>query len=268
MKSELFEINGKNINYYQNKEKGNPIFFIHGNSAGGEAFVEQLNSPFLNNYRCIALDLPACALSFKSQTPEIDYSVLNLTDILMQFIEHFNCEAYTIVAHSLGGHLVLESLEKLKGLNKLILFGTPPLGNTGTAISPFLNNSCIPLLFKRNIDENERKLLIENFISSDCKYVELIEKLLIVSDGQLREQLSIEVASGQLKDEVAEFKNLMCKKFILHGQNDSVINLDYIELLKDFCSDKLIHVIKNAGHYPQLENPSDFNEILGELIRN
>lgn len=268
MKPETLKINGKSINYYQNKENGSPVFFIHGNSAGGEVFVEQFKNSSLNNYRCIALDLPGCALSFKSVVPEIDYSVSNLTTILDKFIGSFNFDTYTIVAHSLGGHIAIETLEKLKGLNKLIIFGTPPLGNSGTAISPFLNNSCVSLFFKKDIDENEKKLMVENLISPDCKYVQLIDQLLDASDGQLREQIGIEAASGKLKDEVAEFKNLVCEKYILHGQNDLVINLEYLELLKEFCSDKTIHVIQNSGHYPQLENRECFNEILVKLLEN
>jgi len=272
MKKNIISINGKNIAWYQNKENGFPIFFIHGNSAGGEVFTEQFKNTELNKYRCIAIDLPGCGASFKSESPTTDYSVLNLTHILEQFILHFKADNYSIVAHSLGGHIVLETLDKLKGLNKLVIFGTPALGNIGANISPFQNNAAVPLFFKKDHLPEEKKIMSENIIFESCKHAQIVEQLLSAADGRLREQLGIEAASGKLKDEVAEFKNAGCKKYILHGEKDAVINPNYIALLKDFCTDKKIHNIPDSSHYPQLENPGVFNRILiglleGELKR-
>lgn len=262
----IISINGNNIAWYQNKENGSPVFFVHGNSAGAEVFIEQFNDQTLSNYRFIAIDLPGCGSSFKSGDPGTDYSISSLTHTLEQFILHCKVDKYSIVAHSLGGHIVLETLDKLKGLYKLIIFGTPALGNIGANVSPFQNNATVPLLFKKDLLAEEKKLMLENLIIPSCKHASMIEQLLSQSDGQVREQLGIEAASGKLKDEVAEFKNAGCKKYILDGEKDMVINPEYIDLLKDFCTDKMIHKIPEASHYPQVENSEAFNNLLKELL--
>lgn len=214
----------------------------------------------------IAIDLPGCGKSFRALEQEKDYAVSNLTSVLIKFIHHFNFEKYYAIGHSLGGHLLLECADDLKGLQKLVLFGTPPLGNSGTELGPFKNNACIPLLFKNILSDDEQNLLSENLIMPSNNYTSLIKNLLIKSDGQLREQLGLDAEAGKLKDEVAMFKNLNCKKYILHGENDALINFEYIQLFKEFCSDKKIHIINNTGHYPQLVNTLEFNKFVADIL--
>lgn len=261
-------IDGKLISYTQNQEKGIPVFLIHGNSAGYEVFFEQLNNAMFNKYRLIALDLPGCGDSYRTKEKEKEYAMPSLTTTLKKFIASFNFETYAAIGHSLGGHLLLEAADNLIGLQKLILFGTPPLGNTGTNLPPFCNNTCIPLLFKSNLTELEQKLLADNFIIPTSNHFTLIQQLLAKADGQLREQLGIDAAAGKLTDEVQVFKNLKCEKYVLHGENDGLINFDYLQLVKEFCSDKKIHLIHKATHYPQLENTIEFNTIVLELLKS
>ncbi|MDB5231463.1 MAG: alpha/beta hydrolase fold protein [Chitinophagaceae bacterium] len=91
------------------------ILFIHGNSQSGKVWEPLIQSANLaNKYTLVTVDLPGHGQSFKSATPEIDYSLQGMANLLGDFLETFSMKEYLIVCHSLATNLVAEIAISLK----------------------------------------------------------------------------------------------------------------------------------------------------------
>ncbi|HEU4717635.1 MAG TPA: alpha/beta hydrolase [Bacteroidia bacterium] len=255
-------INGLDINYVETAGTGLPVFFIHGNSAGLRVFHRQLNGAFGKRFRCIAFDMPGCGNSDRSA----DYSALFLARMIRDFILSFGFDSYAVVAHSLGGHLFFET-QPAPGAKGVFLFGVPLLGASASTESPFLDNPVIPLLFSPDLSDADKALLIENFCacgSADDK--KMLLSLIDRSDPGLRGGIGRSLNEGKINDEIAEFRRYDSIKQMMHCAGERIINGASLEQFASFCAGGKILVIEGASHYPQLENPSAFENMLGDFL--
>ena len=58
------------LNYITSGNGHNQIIFIHGNSQSSDYWKYLLESTLKDNYSLVALDLPGCGKSFKSEISE------------------------------------------------------------------------------------------------------------------------------------------------------------------------------------------------------
>lgn len=112
-----------NVQIFGNKNSESTIFFIHGNSQNLDIFRFQYESALLNEYRLVGIDLPGHGKSSKLASYNID----NMAKKLVRTINNLKSNNCFIVAHSLGGHLILQGIPNIKNLKGLLLVGTPPL---------------------------------------------------------------------------------------------------------------------------------------------
>jgi len=97
-------------NQLHKKETGsgkNLIIYIHGNSSSSGVFENQ-HDRLSRNYRQISIDLPGCGQSFRSESPETDYSLSGLKKTVLETITALEADKILLVGHSLGGHIALE----------------------------------------------------------------------------------------------------------------------------------------------------------------
>lgn len=255
-------------------KKGNmqrpTIVFIHGNSLSHKSFESQLKS--IDQFALMAIDLPGHGLSSPANNPEEIYSLSGYANAVKNVIKEHNLSEYILVGHSLGGHVAIDIANDLPGLKGLLIFGTPPLGIPPNMAEAFLPNPVAPLLFQNNLTDNEVQLLGSAYIAASDKTEHLLADILEQiksTDGNARSCLLQNIGAGDLQNETDIVKNLKLPLAILHGENDSVINPNYYQLLQyaNLWENK-IHIISESGHSPQMEQPERFNEILLRFCRH
>ncbi|MCD6066865.1 MAG: Alpha/beta hydrolase [Bacteroidetes bacterium] len=243
-------------------EKG-AILFIHGNSLNGTSFRRVFD--LIDDIPLIAVDLPGHGRSQKAVNPEATYSIPGYVEAIKQLVEEFKLTDFILTGHSLGGHIALEAIDELKGVKGVFLFGTPPLGIPPDMDTAFLPNPALGLLFQKDLSEDEMDplcdALLDPVAASSLK--ENIKEQLRCSDGNARTYLLHSVGAGKQKNEPEIVKSLQIPLAIAHGELDSVINLQYLEALdKPTLWENKIHLIKNSGHSPQMEQPEAFAALL------
>ncbi len=240
------------------------IVFVHGNSLSGLAFKRQFD--VIKHVPLLSIDIPGHGFSPKADNPKETYSLSGYINALKQTIDEYKLSDYIIVGHSLGGHIALEASNELRGLKGILIFGTPPLGIPPNMENAFLPNPLTLLFFKRDLVDSEIdslcKLCIDVNSSNNYLLAELKEQVK-KTEGEARSYLLQNISEGNMKDEISIVKNLQIPLAILHGEKDAVVNPVYFNLLQyaDLWQQK-IHLIKDAGHTPQMEQPQIFNEKL------
>ena len=262
----VLNINQTNISVNQSKETGFPVLFIHGNSLSSHYFEKQMNSDQLNDFRLISFDLPGHGKSDKAFHPEQQYCFKGLIQIVKGIIDELNLDKLVIVGHSLGGHVAIQSLERITNIVGLMVFGTPPLGIPPRFDLAFNPLPEVGLVFKPQITKPEAVNLSNVFCSSPEVSVSVAQDILS-TDPEFRGYLGQSIIAGNFIDELITINDFSGSKCIILGDSDQMVNINYIEELGiSGLWQYKIHMIKNAGHMLQYENVVDFNNILIDFL--
>jgi len=240
------------------------LFFVHGNSLSSATWKEQFeDSGITDNFHCFALDLPGHGESSRKVSL---YDLDNLKEIVIEFINEFGSMGSVAVGHSLGGHLLLESAEKL-ALDGMLIFGTPPLGFPPDPNALFLPDPALQFIYSENLSDQQAQQLAEAYVSGENQ-VSMLKESILHTDGLFRAALGASVMMGHLEDEVKIVQNLEIPLGVLHGKEEKLVNLEYIQKLDmpTLWQEKVI-IIDHSSHSPQLESPVIFNHHLIDFAR-
>ncbi|WP_422080585.1 alpha/beta fold hydrolase [Ulvibacterium sp.] len=247
---------------YLNTTKGDSrttLVFAHGNSQNLHFWDYQMESPLFGTFNRMAFDLPGHGKSVKMD----DYRVKNVIPVISDTLQ--NMGSIIIIGHSLGGHLILQSLSSIDNCIGLVLIGTPPLKKPLNMLEAFAPDERMGLLFKEELSEKEREIMIE-FIG--CKNNRpLAQDALEHTDTKFRSHMANSVASGGLVDELEVLKNIDFPVALIVGETDQLINKSYLNSVHfPALWKEQVQYIPKAGHTPQLENSEEFNKLLSDFI--
>lgn len=247
-------LSGQKINYVEQNHLGKTtVVLVHGNSHSLRTFRNQFSAAKLADLNLIALDLPGHGES----SPAGLYSLPALSNVFVSFVKTLGIEDAIFVGHSLGGHIIYESLDRLTP-SGVLTFGAPPL-RSPLDPSAFLPYEHAGLIFQNDLNEKELEMLSQSFF---CKPRDTtIEKEDILKvDPHFKVQFAESVSKGIMKDEVDLLSRYKNKKYMIHGSMDKYINQQYLESL-DICQVKCL----TGGHNIHLDNPSEFNDAIIEI---
>lgn len=241
---------------------GPPLLFIHGNSLAASIFQRQWAAPALQAFRLVALDLPG-----HGQSPDAPewYAPARLRQVLVAAIRALGCEQALVVAHSYGGHLVLDSLSELPDLQGLLLVGTPPVSTAADLAAAFRLNETGGLLYAATISPAQAAALARYCLRADCadEEVAILEAALSRADGRMRTSLAASIGAGELADEVGLVQTTAVPLAFVQGQEEAMLNPEYFAFLSAPSRwGAPLLLVPGAGHLPFLENPTAFNILL------
>ena len=264
MKEKQFKLNHVNL-FYRDNERGRlPVFFIHGNSLHGGLFYKQFEA--LSQYRLIVPDLPGHGQSQFSEDPARDYGVGSYIRLLAEFIQSFNFGKCILLGHSLGGHLAIHLADQLRNITGLAIMGTPPLTLPPRLNEAFLPHPAMGCTFQSDLNEEEINLLASSFIDPSHSGYDLAKESILTCDNRVRSCIGQSLATDLTRDEAGILKELAIPLAVFHGENDPLVNDQYIQDLNLPLWNNRIRYIPQAGHSAFLENPGEFNSCFKEFL--
>jgi len=258
-----------NLNILSNKPITNfndkpTLVFIHGNSMGSNSFKHQVNSKLFYKYNIFNFDLPGHGDSVRLSS----YKAQDILNILYEKLK--KNKRIILIGHSLGGHLAIQLLTKLKEqCIGLFIFGCAPLKKPLNVEQAYIFNENSAKLFQNKIDDDSIVELAKSIYNKDDTNLKEIITLFETTDGKFRADIGKSLAEGVFEDEVDILKASKNKVVVVIGDNDKIINIPYLYSL-DFLPlwKNKIHKILNAGHCPHLEAYRQFNDLLLEYIED
>jgi len=268
MDKRIVSVGNQLIAYYDNLGKGVPVLMLHGNSLSSETFLDQLESGLLSDFRLIAFDLPGHGDSGPAPDPEKGYSLPGFSALLLDLIEELRISECLLVGHSLGGHIILDSLPGLQSAKGIMIFGTPPIGFPPRMDQYFLPHPGLGILSKPELSNEDIHLFIEGCLKKGSDKTGMLEKIFNQSLQEFRQYYVDSLGKGLLFDEMKHLNENQVPVAVLHGEQDQLINPDYLQSLEiPNLWRGMVHMITDAGHSPQMENPAVFNKLLMEFIQ-
>jgi len=237
------------------------LVFVHGAFIDKEYWEGQVNH-FSSKYQVVTIDMAGHGTSGNNRD---DWSMETFGKDVVAVINEFALQKIILIGHSMGGDIVLEVAgaipEKVIGL-----VGVDNFKNAGTALSPEIQEQIEQAL-----------LMMETDFAA-------------VSESFARQMLITPSTSHPISERVTgDYRNftprvgiaMLRSGFLYYSREREwlqnlkmklyLINVDYFPtnetLLKQYANAGYeVRKVEGSCHYPMIENPEDFNRILGEIV--
>lgn len=212
---------------------GKTIVLLHGWASSKEVWNNVYNY-LLENYQVIKIDL----LGFGNTKIEKEYYIDDVVIILHKFLEFLNIENPIVIGHSYGGRIAIR-YASLYNIDRLILVSTPFLVRKPK--------------FKEKAYKFFKRMHINLKMGSrDYKNASPILRNMLVN-----------AIKTDLKDSAVK---LNCPTLLIWGENDKTVEYNDILALNKCVKDSGIVVIKNAGHFPFLDEFMYFVRVISYFL--
>lgn len=252
-------VNNFLLSYDDVGEGSTPIICLHGFPFDKTMWMEQLD--FLKSkYRIIACDIRGFG---KSTDEEAHLSIDLFSEDLIAFMDELNIDKAIICGLSMGGFIALNALSRFPDrFEALVLCDTQCIADT-----PEVKEKRYKII--DDINNNGVTEFNEGFIKSVFhkdsirNKKDLVEKLHGVvfanSDNIIKKGL---VALAERSETCSTLNEITIPTLIICGREDEVTPLSQSESMHSTIKGSILHVIENAGHVSNLEQPQEFNEQL------
>jgi pimeloyl-ACP methyl ester carboxylesterase len=228
-------------------ESENLLLCLHGNSVASTYFLTLVKH--LKHWKVVATDLVGHGAS-----PRLDpdnYTLDNLIHPITDIMDKFHFKNLAVIGHSMGGHLALQMLEKLKP-QKILLMNAPALCYSAN-IFPYNQLPGISEDESKPVEERVHEMVQK--ITTHAPTQNFVSMAFMATDPCFRLGLEKEIQLGKFKDEKTIIENNSnCKVTYLSGDLDNIVNKEYELWLKNNVPFHSWIELTNAGHYPLLEN--------------
>jgi pimeloyl-ACP methyl ester carboxylesterase len=251
------------INYYQQGQGNATLVFLHGWCINSTYWNTQF-SHFAKHYSVYAIDLPGFG---KSSADRENWTIEEYAKDVTGFIEMLGLENVILIGHSMSGEIMLQIV-----MNK----NPRIIGLVG--IDNFKN---IDVEF--TAEQMEQMSTFFNMLKEDFKNSAPVyaEKMLFhpSTSAEVKERVKNDIATSNpligfstimnyikfTQAVPAKLEQLHYKLHLVHSDATPTNEKGLEARCKNGYEVKAIHA---TGHYPMIEKPDEFNQLLEELLEN
>jgi pimeloyl-ACP methyl ester carboxylesterase len=268
MKTTFVPFCGANIAVHDTDTTGPAVVFVHGNSCSSGAFQHQLQGTLAAGRRLLAIDLPGHGDAAPAREPRT-YTMPGHAAALVAVARELAVTRAVFVGWSLGGHVLLEAVRDLPDAAGLLIFGTPPLASPVDIAHAFHRSPATAAAFRERSSDAEIDAFLSTFFRPDTPVPAQFREDFLRTDGRARAELAASIARGDFADEVAIVRTLKQPLAILHGVYDGVVQRTWFDTLAmPSLWRGTVQEIGDAGHAPQWEAPTAFDDVLSAFCRD
>jgi pimeloyl-ACP methyl ester carboxylesterase len=250
------------IVHYEVYGRGRPVILLHG-WLGSWGLWQETMSFLGQHYRTYALDFWGFGESGKKRET---YAVQDFVSLVGQFMEQLGIVRAPLVGHSMGGTVSLSvAIRYPERVSKVVVVGSPIVGSS---LAPLLKLAGYRmnafLLF--NMMGPFRMFMKYHYskaICSDPRFPDMMDRDL--SKTTLASFL-LSIASLRRTDLRPMLNQIKVPAMGIYGDKDKVVSALQWQPMKEGIPHAQIVRFENAGHFPMLEEPKNFNDRLRSFL--
>jgi pimeloyl-ACP methyl ester carboxylesterase len=245
--------------FFEKRGSGRPLIIIHGfpmHHRVWDGFAERFTG--LNTV--ITPDLPGFG---KSPILPPGFSLSQIAEQLIQFVEENTFGGGVLIGHSLGGYVALAMVEKRPDL----FAGLGLFHSTAYPDSEEKKQSRDKAI--EFVNKNGAKAFATNFIAplfSNPNH-EAIEKVkLIAGESNEAAVIGYTLAMRDRPDQIKTLKSFKKPTLFLAGDKDQGIPAESIRKQAKECQNPEIHVLSNVAHMAMFEQPEEASAKINDFL--
>lgn len=257
------ELNNFHLSYDDVGEGSIPIIFLHGYPFDKTMWQGQLE--FLKtSCRLIAFDIRGFGKSMDEKSP---LSIDLFADDVIQFMDKSSIEKAIICGLSMGGFIALNAINKFpERFEALVLCDTQCIADTiEVKEKRYKTIDEIEVDGAANFNEGFIKSVFhKNSITNKTELVEELRSVVFSNSKHIITQGLIALA--ERSETCSTLNEIGIPTLIICGREDVVTPLAQSEMMHEAIKGSILHVIDNAGHVSNLEQPQEFNKHLLDFL--
>ena len=258
------DINGHSLNYVvQGSDNGLPVVFIHGFPFNHRMWGPQLKA-LPHRCRAIAYDVRGHG---DSEVGHGQYTVELFVDDLIGLLDHLAVDRAVVCGLSMGGYIALRAVERhSERFRGLVLCDTRSEADTNEA--KVKRAETIAAVGSHGVaafaGEFVKLVLAPRTLETNPAVVEMVKEMILATDplgvcGTL-------LALAARTDTTTALPAMNLPALIMVGELDTLTPPADAQAMARALPEAELHVIPDAAHMSNLENPAVFNEkLLGFL---
>ena len=253
--------------YYEieNRFNENTLVFIHGFSVPSYIWDKTYNTAKEKGFKVVKLDLYGRGFS---DNPDIDYTDELFANQVIELLQELEIKKATFLGLSNGGR-VISKLADLKPnmVEKLVYVSASSFNSHKNNINKSVSKEEVNAFIKNRYPTISYGQLSdfkypENYPFWDDKYEELLK-----FKGFARALISTVKNHKNLDLENKEISDSNKNVYTIWGDSDSVVIFNDIkDKLNKLLPNRFEYTVPNSGHLPHIENQSDFEKYLFEVV--
>ncbi len=151
-----------------------------------------------------------------------------------------------------------------------MIFGTPPVASAAQMAEAFLPNPAINVGFTADVSPKDALAYASSFTAPGSPLpLDGFTADILRTDGTARAAMFGSVGEGRFADELAIVTGLSQPLAIIHGADEQLVSLPYLEQLSIPALWRgSVQVVPGAGHATHQEAPEEFAALLTAFIRD
>lgn len=244
--------------HYSVQGKGEPaLVFIHCWSCDRHLWDNQV-SAFAKNHKVVTIDLPGHGESGQGRK---SWSVESYGDDVKRVIEKLNLKRVVLIGSSMGGPIALEATRRMPERVAAIV-PVDTLHNVESKLPPEQLEEVYKQL-RADYKGAITGFLNQLFFSPSTP--DAVKSRIISEVTSRPPELAIAILQGIFAyDSAPALREI---KVPIRAINADM-NPTSVEVNRKYAPQFDVVLIKGTGHYPMLEDPKRFNEMLAEVLRN
>lgn len=248
--------------------KGDALFLIHGTGGHLEAFARNMRE--LSKYfRVIAYDMIGHGYTDK---PDLSYTVDYLSDHLVGLAKSLGVRIFHISGESLGAWVAAWTAAHYPAYVGRVILNTPGNITNKPEVMKMIKDTTIRAVTEATYESvrarlewlfYDKTLVTNELVQIECdiykqpELVKAIYHIVSLQNWETRKRFAWNTEWTH---------KIKAPALILWTDHDPTGTIDEANMLKQWIPNSQLHVINDAGHWPQWENPEEFNRVHVEFL--
>lgn len=249
----LINVNGIETHYVAEGSAAESVLILPGWGAVSSVYTiiaKQLSK----SYTVYTLDLPGFGVT---QEPSSAWAIDDYADFVASFITQLHLENLILIGHSYGGRIIINLCNRQSdklSFKEIVLIDSAGIKNPLTKeqekrqmhfkkLKAFYSNSFISSVFPKALENLQKKYGSSDYANASPVMKETLVKAVTQDYSDL-------------------LPNIRQKVFLIWGDKDTSTPISDAHKMKKLIPDAELEIIKDAGHFPFLDQPFEFRRII------
>ncbi len=239
------------FDYLETGGSGEPLLLLHGLFGGLSNFGAQIDA-FSDKFNVVVPTLPIFGLPLRK------VSLAGLVDHLADFVDHKGYSTVNLMGNSLGGHVgILYAIDHPDRIASIILTGSSGLFESA------MGNSFPP---RGNYDFIKKKVE-STFYNPATSSQELVDEVYDTVNDRTKGIRIVMTAKSAVRHNLAhKLDKITAPTLLVWGNQDTITPPFVGEQFHKLIADSELHFIDECAHAPMMEQPEQFNHIMGNFL--
>lgn len=238
--------------------EGAPLVFVHGFTTTAEFWREQIEA-FSARHQMIRINLPGHGCSPRPE--DRNYTIDAFVEDVLEVYRALAIDPAVLIGLSMGGTVAQTfALSYPERVKALVLVGATPHG-LGSDVNV---DNVLKAIEDLGVVTASQKVIERSFGSAASRaLIDFAKKEVAQTPAFVARQA---IASLNASDSRPKLGDIRVPTLVIVGEEDIITPPTESQILAEGIPNSRLYNIPAAGHFPMLEQPNTFNQLLGDFL--